>query len=252
MGFSAEDGEGTGIIGKNGSGKSTLLKVLAGLKPPVEGDVLYNGLAIPAFSPIELAEHRAFLQQRNNLNLAMTVEDIVALGNIRGTSLPKKELFQDFEISQFRHRSFYTLSGGEQQKVLMAMVSYQLELSTVNQKFLFLDEPLNNLDAINQKELMIRIRKMTSQGIGIIIVLHDLDKALQLCDRIAVLSHGKIVEQGDPKVVLTEEFVHDQFGIKTQRLIEENGVHRLIEVSSALSQGREENSPMSCSKLDHN
>lgn len=228
-------GQITAIIGKNGSGKSSLLKVLAGLKPASSGSIHYGDTEISSIDALGLAQHRAFLQQRNNLNLTLPVEDVVELGSVHRMISPTKVHFLEFGIQDLRNQLFNTLSGGEQQRVLMAMVAWQLKTSTAKEKYLFLDEPLNNLDANHQQDLMSRARMLANSGVGVVVVLHDLDKALQHCDTVIAIEQGKLVACGNPEEILNEEFVWSCFGVRAQRIRETDGTPRLLETNSGIN-----------------
>lgn len=109
------------------------------------------------------------------------------------------------DIRHLAHRGVLTLSGGERQRVLLARALVQ------EPEILVLDEPTNHLDVRHQVDLLSMLR---GSGLTVLVVLHDLNLAAAACDRLGVLSHGRLVASGTPAEVLTTRLVADVFGVR--------------------------------------
>lgn len=207
-------GEVVGLIGPNGSGKSTALRCVYRALRPSRGTVWVGGDDVTALSLRRSAQRIAALTQEGGADLDFTVEEVVALGRAphkRGNeplSGPEWELCrQAMERLDLRHlagRGVLSLSGGERQRVLVARALVQ------EPEVLVLDEPTNHLDVRHQLELLSMLR---AADLTVLVVLHDLNLAAAVCDRLAVLSAGRIVAAGIPGDVLTEDLVRDVFGV---------------------------------------
>ncbi|MBS4218507.1 ABC transporter ATP-binding protein [Bacillus sp. FJAT-49711] len=214
-----EIGKITTIIGPNGCGKSTLLGVMSSNYLPQQGHVLLDGKKIGDYKPKELARKLAVVHQQNGAPLDMTVERLTAFGR-----LPHRNMFsslsdQDEEAIEWalsctnlqdkRHITLDSLSGGEKQRVWIAMALAQ------NSQFLFLDEPTTYLDIYYQYEILDLIKRLNLEhGLSIVMVLHDINQAIQYSDTIIVMKDGKLVIKGRPEEVISEQLIADIYGIE--------------------------------------
>lgn len=208
--FSVSKGEIIGIIGPNGSGKTTLLKMISGLLPISAGEILLNGRPLAAYSSKKLAREIAVLPQNSESSFTYNVKDIVALGryphqkgffNVTKSSDQEAvtKAMNQTQVSKFSNHFFHTLSGGEQQRVLLARALAQ------EPKLLLLDEPTNHLDISFQMSLLNSLRDWTNQkSLTVVAILHDLNMASLFCDRVLLLDEGKQIALDKPNIVMEE------------------------------------------------
>lgn len=192
-------GQSVGIVGANGAGKSTLIKLMTGLIIPTEGRVLVDGMDVSSKAIKAIRKKVGYTFQDPNHQLFMpTVFEDVAFG-LRQEGLSKKEvedrvtkILKEVDALHLSDRPSYTLSGGEKRTVTLATA-----LST-NPEILILDEPSIGLDPRSRRGL---IRLLTTRNETKIITTHDMDMALDLCDRIIVLYEAKIQGDGEPMTI---------------------------------------------------
>lgn len=210
-------GQLTGIIGCNGAGKSSLLGLLSGYRQPQAGEVLLGGSALTQLTLAERAKHLAFLPQGQVVHWPLSVERVVALGRLphgSGMKLGEEDLAAVNQamtwtnVSHLAVRNVNALSGGERGRVLLARA-----LATQT-PVLLADEPLAGLDPGCQLRLMDVLRELTNDGMSIALVMHDLDLATRYCDRLCLLHQGRLLAEGSPETVLTENTLACAFGIK--------------------------------------
>lgn len=209
------------VVGPNGAGKSTLRKALCGDAPLSGGEVLMSGRALADWSLTERAQVRAVMPQDSTLNFPFTVLEVVLLG--RTPHLRGAEGLRDYEIARdaleaidARHleeRLYPTLSGGERQRVQLARVLAQIWEKSTGDRYLLLDEPTSNLDLAHQHSTLAVARRFAHEGIGVLVILHDLNLAAQYADRVVVLNNGKIANYGTPSEVFTRETIYETFAL---------------------------------------
>lgn len=222
--LSFEAGGITGILGPNGCGKSTLLKVIAGLLKPQSGQVLLEGMPLSAYPPKELAKRVAVLPQSREVP-AIPVEALVAHGRFPYLGFPRKLTPEDQKlveaameragVLEHREKLLSALSGGERQKVYLAMVLAQ------DTPIVLMDEPTTYLDINHQFELLRLIRELASSGRTVLVVMHDLAQALEHCDRILLLEKGEAAAYGTAEQVV--EAIDRVFGVVSQRITDGEG-----------------------------
>lgn len=218
--------EVVGIIGPNGSGKSTLLKCIYRVLKPNDGAILLDNVDIKDMSVKESSKRLAVLSQHNNYNFDFTVKDIVLMGRSPHKKFMERDNKEDYDIVnealkkvdmfELKDRSFQSLSGGEQQRVILARALAQ------QPKCLILDEPTNHLDIKYQLQLM---RIVKGLGIEVIAAIHDLNIAAMYCDKIYVLKDGEIIKNGKPKDVLTKELIKEVYEVDAEVIVNEERVH---------------------------
>lgn len=215
-----------GIIGPNGSGKSTLLKCIYRLLKPNAGLVKFDDVDIKNISIKESSKKVAVLSQHNNYDFDFTVKDIVLMGRSPHKKFMERDNKNDYDLVNdalrkvdminFKDRSFQSLSGGEQQRVILARALAQ------QPKCLILDEPTNHLDIKYQLQLM---RIVKSLNIEVIAAIHDLNIAAMYCDKIYVLKDGKIVQYGTPKEILTPQLIKNVYEVDAKLIVDKDIVH---------------------------
>lgn len=217
-------GEITTILGPNGSGKSTLLKVACNLMPVSGGEVLLEGKHIEKQNPKKVARQVAMLSQSNRPP-EIEVADLVSFGRYPyrkyGQGLTKEdrrhieEAMEWVNMTAYRHRLVNHLSGGERQRAYIAMAMAQ------NTEIIFLDEPTTYLDIHVRFELMELIQKLNRSGKTIVMVLHDLNLALEYSHYLILMERGKIVTCGTPQELISSGKIDQVFRIQTRIFMEE-------------------------------
>ena len=208
------DKEFVGIIGPNGSGKSTFLKCLYRVLQPNGGKIYFDGSELSSLSHRDRALKMAVVAQHSTVNFDFSVLEMVLMGRSPYKGLLDRDKTDDYEIarhaleqvglSDFENRNFNTLSGGEQQRVILARALAQ------RTECLVLDEPTNHLDIKYQLELMTIVKRLDATVVS---AIHDLNLAAIYCDRIIALKDGHIVCSGTPQEVLTEETIRHIYGV---------------------------------------
>ena len=216
-------GEVLALVGPNGAGKSTLLSVLAGDLNPVQGSVFYNKRNIAQLDVQERAHYRSVMSQALPMVFDFSVKDIVEMGWLHNGQhfysdhfkSAVQQIIDQCNISSLINRRFNTLSGGEQKRVHFARALLQLWKyeDSLEAKYLMLDEPLANLDIRHELSLLAVIRKAAASGIGVLIVLHDLNLAAKFADKVAMLNQGRIVGLGVPEDVLTTQLLTSVYDV---------------------------------------
>ncbi|RLM52536.1 ABC transporter ATP-binding protein [Halorubrum sp. Atlit-28R] len=216
--ITAEAGAVTALVGPNGSGKSTLLKGLADQLAPAAGSVLVDGRALDSFDKKELARTMGLLSQESTSPNSITVEDLVYHGRYphRGffeTTTDEDEAAVDRAIElagcgHLRDREVGSLSGGQKQLAWIAMVLAQ------DTDVLLLDEPTTFLDLHHQMEVMEIIETLRDESeVTVVVVLHDIEQAARVADRVVALKDGAIRARGTPEEVVTEDLLAEVFEI---------------------------------------
>ncbi len=219
-----EPGKLTVLIGPNGSGKTTLLRLMAGLLPARTGKIMLDGREVARIPRKERARLIALLPQREESLPDMTALDMVLLGRTPHLSLLSQETAQDRDlamaamektgVSTLYDRPVATLSGGELQRVAIARALCQ------DTPVLLLDEPVASLDIGHQSSVMSLLSALAhEQNICVVCVLHDLNLAAHFADHVILLSHGKLLQSGEPEAVLTEELLLSSYGVRVHRLL---------------------------------
>jgi iron complex transport system ATP-binding protein len=214
-------GEITVLVGPNGAGKTTLLRVLSGDQSPASGKVRLHGRELGAYAPRQLARRRAVLSQRVSVAFAFTVADIVRLGAGERRGVEIESLIDaalvEVELLDFADRPITTLSGGEQQRAHFARVLVQLACAdqTSGPGVLLLDEPTSALDPRHQLGMIEAVKRRAAAGTLVVAILHDLNLAALLGDRVVVLDRGRVDCEGPPAQTITGQMLRRVFEIET-------------------------------------
>lgn len=216
-------GEFNMILGPNGSGKSSFLKIFSGEIKNFTGAVFYGDQNISLLKPVTLASIRAVMSQQPELSFPLTVEEVVMMGRYPHFTFSAGpadeaicgEVINKMQLQEFRDRNYLTLSGGEKQRVQFARLLAQVwEKPATGCRYLFLDEPLNNLDIKYQQEFLQVARSMLDANTVLIAVMHDINLAIQYADNIFFLKDGKLAANGKPSLVVTAAVIEKVFDVK--------------------------------------
>ena len=220
--LSFDRGQIVALVGANGAGKSTLLRTLAGEIKPQSGRVLLQGRELASYPPQLLAVHRAVLSQRINVAFPFAVADVVRMGVEDRSDRKLDELVEavlsELDLTGLAGRIITTLSGGEQQRVHFARVLVQLAWGQDRDGagILLLDEPTAGLDLRHQLAMLDAIRRRAAAGALVIAVLHDLNLAALLAERIVVLDRGRVDCDGRPAETITDAMLGRVFAIDSR------------------------------------
>ena len=234
-------GQVIGVLGANGAGKSTLLAALAGELSPSVGRITLNGRPLSACPAAELASCRAVLPQSPSLQFDLPVATVIGMGaypHARHTrtgalrtdsrDTAQAAIAEDQRILQrvlaladvqdLYERRYRRLSGGEQQRVHLARVLYQLLLARQGRdeyRVLMLDEPTASLDPCHQLHLLSAVHTLAhEENVAALVIVHDLNLAAGCCDRLLLLGQGRVAACGTPAQVLTPDTLRQVYGVE--------------------------------------
>ena len=211
-----QEGKITSFIGPNGAGKSTLLSIMSRLLKRDSGEVLVDGKDILKWDNKELAKKIAILRQSNNINIRLTIRELVSFGRFPHSQGNLKEEDHKYideainymQLKEFENRYLDELSGGQRQRAYIAMVIAQ------NIDYIFLDEPLNNLDMKHSVEIMKILRKLCDElKKTVVIVIHDINFASCYSDYIVALKDGKLIKNGLAEETIQKEELENIYEI---------------------------------------
>ncbi len=216
-------GEILTIIGPNGAGKSSLIKIVSGDINPSEGEVQYGNTPLSQISLEKRSFLRSVLSQSQNINFDFSVREIIEMGWINTkTSISNdnymkllSEVSEECFIENILNNKFKNLSGGEQKRVHLARTFFQLQNlhKFENNKYLILDEPLTNLDIFFEIKIMELIKKKARDGLGVLVILHDLNITQKFSDKVAILKEGELKFYGNTQSVLNSKNLSNVYGL---------------------------------------
>jgi iron complex transport system ATP-binding protein len=223
--LSVPDERVTAIVGPNACGKSTLLRGLARLLRPTSGAVLLDGEVIHRQSTRHVARTLGLLPQNPVAPEGVTVVDLVGRGRHphqsrfrRWSGTDQRAVAEALELTdttELADRVVDELSGGQRQRVWIAMALAQ------GTDLLLLDEPTTYLDIAHQVEMLDLLADLNHRrGTTVVMVLHDLNLSARYAHHLVVLKAGRIVAEGTPAEVVTEEAVHDAFGLASRVILD--------------------------------
>ena len=211
--FAVKAGEIVGLLGPNGAGKTTCFYITCGLVRSNKGEVLLNHKSIghmPMHKRANLG--LGYLPQEPSIFRKLSVENSIMAVLELNKSLPAKlrkhrleEILSEFNVEHVRHIKGMTLSGGERRRVEIARAL------SMDPKFLLLDEPFAGIDPIAVSELKTTLKDLKEMNIGILISDHNVRETIQICDKVCILSEGKIVAEGSNDEIINNEIVKEVY-----------------------------------------
>lgn len=217
--FTFDAGKVYGLIGHNGSGKSTLIKLMARQTQLSGGSISLDGKDIARWNQREFAKRVAYLPQHLPAATNLTACELIGMGRYawnglfgRQTAADKQAIAEALHLThteKFADQLVDTLSGGERSRIWLAMLLAQ------QSRFLLLDEPLAALDIAHQVEVMQLVHQLSRDlGLGVVIVIHDINLAARFCDHLVALHSGKLLAQGDAQQIVNPPSLEAIYGIR--------------------------------------
>lgn len=206
----------TAFIGPNGAGKSTVLDIMSQYLSFDDGHFTINETPVKDWQHEEFAKHVTIMRQKNDIRVNMTVEEMVSFGRFPYSHGQLTETDWDFidtaidylELEDFRHRNIQELSGGQLQRVYIALVLAQ------DTEYILLDEPLNNLDLKQSMHIMTILRQMVDDfDKTIVLVIHDLQTAVRYADHIIAFKDGSVFDNGDIEDMCNDNMLSQLYDI---------------------------------------
>jgi len=207
----------TSIIGPNGAGKSSLLSLVCRLQLASSGKVSFDGQDIQQIDNAKLAKEMSILRQENHIVSRLSVRDLVCFGRFpyhrgRPTQNDSEQInraIKLLDLNDFKDRYISELSGGQRQRAFIAMVLAQ------QTDYLFLDEPLNNLDMKHSVNIMKTLKKAADEmNKSVILVMHDINFAASYSDEIIAMKQGRVIHQDTPDKLMTTRILSDIYDME--------------------------------------
>ena len=214
--FEVPKGKVLSLIGPNGAGKSTVMGMISRLIARDAGVIQFEGEDLSKWKSKELAKHLAILTQHNNVQMKLTVRELVSFGRFpySGSRLTEEDhdmvdkAIAYMELEDFEDQYIDELSGGQRQRAYIAMAIAQ------DTEYLLLDEPTNNLDIYHATNLMKTVRRLCDElGKTVILVLHEINYAGFYSDYICAFKNGKIAKFGTVEEVITKDTLSDIYRV---------------------------------------
>lgn len=233
----------TGVLGPNGSGKTTLLRVLAGGLAPTAGQVMLDGVPMGSMPRRTLARRLAVVPQETHPVFDYTVLDLALMGRYARLGafgfesaadvLAARRALAATGTADLEDRHFDTLSGGEKQRVVIASALAQFdEDQPGGDRLLILDEPTAALDLHYQFEVARLIHRLAGEeGLTMVVTTHDLQFAWQVCDRVVLLQHGRVLADGRTADTLTPEHIRTLYGVDVDLIARQDGSVSLVPIA---------------------
>lgn len=219
-------GKVTVLLGPNGCGKSTLLRTILGLQPKLSGQILYDGIPSENMTSRGIALKAAYMPQSRNIP-NITAERMVLHGRFPYLSYPRRYGKVDYDIAkqaltnadaaELAERPLTQLSGGQRQKVYLAMALAQ------NTEAVFMDEPTTYLDIRHRLEVMRLSRELARRGKAVAVVLHDICLAMRTADFAAVFADGRMLRAGTAEELYASGILNKAFGVSLKRFSDGKG-----------------------------
>ncbi len=225
--FFVQKGEIFGILGPNGAGKTTTLEILEGLKSADLGEVNIAGFDVLR-QPQMVKEIIGVQLQSESFFDSLTLKELLELfGKIYQKEVAAYDLLKKVDLLEKAHAQHKTLSGGQQRR-------FSIAAALVNQpQVLFLDEPTTGLDPQARRYAWELIREIRKSGITIVLTTHYMEEAEYLCDRVAIMDHGKIVDIGAPAELIQTIPVKNYITFSSKKFIAQSDLERLYGVTGA-------------------
>ncbi len=212
--FDIEDGEIFGLLGPNGSGKTTTLECVIGLRQPDAGAIEVCGMDARRHPKAVKNKIGAVLQTIALQDKITPREALTLFASFYRETASPSALVERFGLSEKADAPFDSLSAGQKQRLAVALAFVN------NPELIFLDEPTTGLDPQSRRDLHAEIAQMKRDGHTVLLTTHNIDEAEQLCDRIAIIDHGRIIAAGLPRDLIAESSSSQAVILKTKPPVE--------------------------------
>lgn len=197
--FAIEPGCCFGLLGPNGAGKTTTIEMIEGIKTPTSGEILYRGQPRTR----HFKQEAGIQFQSTALMDFITVEEILRLfASFYPRALPVETVVEMCDLGEFKSQYATRLSGGQKQRLLLGLALIH------DPEIVFLDEPTTGLDPQSRRRFWDLISDIKARGKTVVLTTHYMEEAERLCDRLVIIDHGRIIEQGTPQELLRRHFGH--------------------------------------------
>lgn len=199
--FSVKRGEIFGLLGPNGAGKTSTLSAIEGLLKPRSGTIIvagYNNQEKPRHARAAIGVQLQFTSFQPELKIG---EIIQLYAGIYGVAMSKEKvaaILKNIKLDDSTNKKFGQLSGGQQQRVSLAIATLH------DPVLILLDEPTSGLDPQSRRQLWQRMEAMREKGHAVILTTHSMEEAEAVCDRIAIVDHGRLIEINTPQALIDE------------------------------------------------
>lgn len=218
VGFTVDEGEIVGLLGRNGAGKTTSFRMAIGMLTPEAGRVSFDGADLtnaPMYAHAQAG--MGYLSQEPSVFQKLTVEqNILAILETRGLDRPGREqrceeLLEQFGLQHKRREQARTCSGGERRRLEIARAL------VTRPRLMLLDEPFAAVDPHTVEELQAEVRKLADEGIAMLVTDHNVQQTLRICDRAYIIHQGQNLKEGDPKSIINDADVRAAYLASTFR-----------------------------------
>lgn len=218
VGFTVDEGEIVGLLGRNGAGKTTSFRMAIGMLTPERGEVVFDGVDLtnaPMYAHAQAG--MGYLSQEPSVFQKLTVEqNILAILETRGLDRAAREerceeLLNQFGLDHKRREQARTCSGGERRRLEIARAL------VTRPRLMLLDEPFAAVDPHTVEELQTEVRKLADEGIAMLVTDHNVQQTLRICDRAYIIHQGRNLKEGDPKSIINDQEVRDAYLASTFR-----------------------------------
>ena len=197
--FDVKKGEIFGLLGPNGAGKTSTLSAIEGLLKPQSGTITVDGYNASE-KPLHARAGLGVQLQSTSFQAELYVIEVLQLySGIYGLSLTKNDILailRAINLEDQAQKKFGQLSGGQQQRVSLVIATIH------NPKLVLLDEPTTGLDPQSRRQLWERIEAIRERGHAVLLTTHSMEEAESVCDRIAIIDHGRVIEIGTPQALI--------------------------------------------------
>ena len=225
--FTVSKGEIFGMLGPNGAGKTTTMEIVEGIRNADSGEVEVLGMNIRQHQR-QVKANIGVQLQTTSLYPRLSVREVLDLfGSFFPTHVSVDKLIEMVELEDSRSKRCINLSGGQQQRLSVALAMVN------NPSILFLDEPTSGLDPQSRHNIWKVIEYVRSEGKSVFITTHYMEEAERLCDRLAIIDHGKIIVTDRPETLIAQHFKEEAIEFELDQRIDEEVFRQMAGVTNA-------------------
>jgi ABC-2 type transport system ATP-binding protein len=228
--FEVQEGEIFGLLGPNGAGKTTTVECVVGLREPDDGYIELFGIDARKH-PGEVKQKIGAALQTTSLQDKITPrEALKVFGSFYRDRTDPQQLLDRFSLAAKADAPYDTLSGGQRQRLALALAFVN------NPQLILLDEPTSGLDPQARRDLHGEIAKMKQDGYTVLLTTHNVDEAERLCDRTAIMNHGRVVASGPPRELIARSAATTSVFLATVQPVERELLEKLPGVEDIVAE----------------